>query len=312
MLLRLLITVTACVCFRTATAQPASTPAIWTLQALGRVTVDTSVVRLSDVVKPNAVPPAQWERLGSLVVALVPPDGRRLSLQRQRIAEAFARRIATPASVRWAGPEIILIDYRPPIPADRPAANSQPMNSQPGAGSQQAFKVATASAIQTPPVASSAPRRGAVVGASAVGDAPAVEQPLPSVVVARRSLRRGDIVSPSDLQLEPLSPGRSAEGLISDIESIVGKEVKTSLFKGRQVRSEDVGPPTLVRRGDLLELSVLGGGIVVRTGAKAMQEGSEGQLIQVETQEPRRRLLARVVAPGAVEILTRPPQVSAE
>ncbi|QEG42180.1 flagellar basal body P-ring formation chaperone FlgA [Roseimaritima ulvae] len=299
MLLRLLIIALTCAGLRTALAQPAAPP-MWTLQALGQVTVETSVVRLRDVVKPNAVPPAQWERLGRLVVALVPPDGRRLSLQRQRIAEAFARRIAAPAAVRWAGPEIIFIDYRPPAAANhRVAAAGNQV-----AGPRQTRKVATAAATPTAFVTNTPHAAESAEAAQA--------EPLPRVVVARRSLRRGDIVSPSDFQLEPLAEGRSSEGLVLDVDAIVGQEVKTSLLKGRPVRRDDLGPPTVIRRGDLLELSVLGGGIVVRTNAKASEEGSVGQLIQVETQQPRRRLLARVVAPGAVEILTRPPQVSAE
>ena len=77
----------------------------------------------------------------------------------------------------------------------------------------------------------------------------------------------------------------------------------------RPIVKSDVRKPTLVRRGDLLDLRVVGAGIVVTTSAKALGDGPLDGLIEVETMRPRKRKIARVVASGVVEILSRPPQV---
>ena len=54
----------------------------------------------------------------------------------------------------------------------------------------------------------------------------------------------------------------------------------------------------------------MGGGITVTTNAKSHGDGAESDLIEIETFEPRKRLLARVVQPGLVEIVTRAPKVN--
>jgi len=72
----------------------------------------------------------------------------------------------------------------------------------------------------------------------------------------------------------------------------------------------DVGSPILVHRGDLIEIRVVGGGISVTTNAKALGDGAVSELIEIETLQPRKRLIARVVQPGMVEIVTRAPKVT--
>ena len=85
-------------------------------------------------------------------------------------------------------------------------------------------------------------------------------------------------------------------------------EVSKSLRVNRPILSGDVRQPTVVKRGELLDLRVVGAGIV-STPAKALNDGPLNGLIEVETMRPRKKKIARVVGPGVVEILTRPPQV---
>jgi flagella basal body P-ring formation protein FlgA len=56
-----------------------------------------------------------------------------------------------------------------------------------------------------------------------------------------------------------------------------------------------VQSPVLVKRGDLITVSSRSGSICVRTSAKAVQDGSKGDLIQVESVDSKQRYDARVV-----------------
>ncbi len=95
-----------------------------------------------------------------------------------------------------------------------------------------------------------------------------------------------------------------------DPEELIGLEVRGIVRANRPIIRGDVGSPILVHRGDLIEVRVVGGGITVTTNAKSLGEGAASELIEIETMQPRKRLVARVVQPGLVEIVTRAPRVS--
>lgn len=131
----------------------------------------------------------------------------------------------------------------------------------------------------------------------------------PLIVVANAALRRGHVLTAEDLELVPAARNVSLEGTLTDINEAVGLQVQTVLQKNRPITRNSIAPVIVIERGDLVEVSVVGGGITVATGAKTLASGAQGALIPIETLEPRRKLLARVAGPGKVEILTRPPRV---
>ena len=98
-------------------------------------------------------------------------------------------------------------------------------------------------------------------------------------------------------------------GRVLDIHDAVGLQVQTALQKDAPVARTALAPVTVIERGDLVEVRVVGGGITIATGAKSLAAGAQGDLIPIETLEPRKKLMARVAGNGIVEILTRPPRV---
>ncbi len=94
-----------------------------------------------------------------------------------------------------------------------------------------------------------------------------------------------------------------------DIDDVIGLQAQTLLTKGKPILKNNVGPVMLVERGDLVEVRVVGGGITIATSGRSLDRGAQGALIPVETLDPRKKLMARVAAPGIVEIITRPPRV---
>ena len=132
----------------------------------------------------------------------------------------------------------------------------------------------------------------------------------PVVAAPSKSLPRGHRLSLEDLHLLPIDEEDVDSKHFTSLEKLVGMEVHQSLRVNRPVLESDVRKPTLVRRGDLLDLRVVAAGIVVTTAAKALADGPLNELIEVEIMRPRKRKVARVVGPGVVEILSRPPQVA--
>jgi flagella basal body P-ring formation protein FlgA len=131
----------------------------------------------------------------------------------------------------------------------------------------------------------------------------------PTVVVTNRTLGRGQIIQRSDLELSPMPADELTSDTVTDIASLVGQETKSLLRNGRPVAKSDVGSPILIHRGDLIEVIVIGGGVSVSTNAKAVSNGAKGELIELETTNPRKRLIGRVADIGIAEITTRAPAV---
>ncbi len=131
----------------------------------------------------------------------------------------------------------------------------------------------------------------------------------PLVVVPRDSLRRGHVIASSDVMLQPAPRGVAINSVITNIDDVVEMQVQNVLQKDRPIPSSSISRPILIERGDLVEVQVIGGGITVATSARSLGRGSAGDLIAVETLDPRKKVMARVARAGVVEIVTRPPRV---
>ncbi len=129
----------------------------------------------------------------------------------------------------------------------------------------------------------------------------------PKVVVPRTTLARGHRISESDLDVVPIPTEKLESNLIVDANQIVGMEVRKTLRADYPIPASDIGSPVLIHRGDLVEVRVMSGGVTVTTNAKSLGDGAEADLVEIETIRPKKRLVARVVRTGLVEIVTRAP-----
>lgn len=131
----------------------------------------------------------------------------------------------------------------------------------------------------------------------------------PMIVVPRESLRRGQIITHADLALVPAPRGIPIASAITKIDDAVDMQVVNVLQKDRPIAYSSISRPILIERGDMVEVQVVGGGVMVATSARSLSKGAAGDLIAVETLEPRKKIIARVARSGLVEIFTRPPRV---
>lgn len=136
-----------------------------------------------------------------------------------------------------------------------------------------------------------------------------VLQAHPRAIVSRASYRRGHRFQSQDLTTRPVPEEQWNDRFVTSPDELIGMEAKGTIRENVPITRELIGRPILIRRGDRVEVRVIGGGVDVTTNGRAMEEGSESDLIEVETLEPRKKLIARIAGPGLVEILTRPPRV---
>jgi flagella basal body P-ring formation protein FlgA len=125
------------------------------------------------------------------------------------------------------------------------------------------------------------------------------------VVVAILPIERGATITAAHIELQAMElspPSSSRRTPAGSVEELIGMEAKTALQIGDVVYSDQVQSPLLVKRGELVAVVSQGGGIRVRTTARARQDAAMGELVQVETLETKAPFDARVTGPGEATV----------
>jgi len=124
-------------------------------------------------------------------------------------------------------------------------------------------------------------------------------------VLAARPIQRGQTITADDL-------GRQSHWLDSSrvepavrIEPLVGQVAARTIRSGSIIEPDDVERPALVQRGELITVRAISGGLVVKTVARAAEDGARGQIIEVRSHLPRDRRTyhARVSGPREAVLL---------
>jgi flagella basal body P-ring formation protein FlgA len=123
---------------------------------------------------------------------------------------------------------------------------------------------------------------------------------LRSVVVAARQTKRGDEVAADAIALEErwISPAGATP--LTAIADAAGAEARTLLNESAVIRHGDVQPAVLVKRGQIVDVLCLSGGLEIKSRARAQREGRKGEMIELRTEGSRKDFTARVDGPARV------------
>jgi flagella basal body P-ring formation protein FlgA len=129
----------------------------------------------------------------------------------------------------------------------------------------------------------------------------------PRVVVAVNPISRGEQIRAEDIELARMKPGTQLRTTFQSLEEAIGKEATRNIVAGQALDDQCVRSPLLVQRDEVVDVYARSGGVQVRTRARAKEQGSHGDLIQVEMLGDRRSLVARVCGIQEVEVLAAGP-----
>lgn len=122
------------------------------------------------------------------------------------------------------------------------------------------------------------------------------------VVVAKRPFRRGEVVQASDVELQMPQAAGNEIALASRIEDVIGRETVRSVATGQPIEAAWVRKPIMVRRGEVVTVFAKASNVVVRTQARAMEDGGREDVIAVERLDNRQRFSARVTGVQELEV----------
>ena len=119
------------------------------------------------------------------------------------------------------------------------------------------------------------------------------------VVVAAVNLQAGQVLHPEQLKLEKLDPDKISKTHYLEIAGLDGQELVRAVRAGEAIRTSDLRQATLVRRGDLVVMTVgTPGSFQISVKAEALQDGKMGEQIKLRNTESGRTLSAIVTGKG--------------
>jgi flagella basal body P-ring formation protein FlgA len=122
------------------------------------------------------------------------------------------------------------------------------------------------------------------------------------VWVAEQLIRRGTPLSPDLFVRKTLALSPSDQSYLSHPNDLRHVELLRDMPAGSPIRSYDIKPTLLVKRGQLVLVSMgLGRGFVVTVRAESQQDGRMGEQIRLKNPESGRLLSAMVTGPNTAK-----------
>ena len=121
------------------------------------------------------------------------------------------------------------------------------------------------------------------------------------MVVAKQSIAMGTVIRAVDLELKVPEWNAANASPAIDLNDVIGREVSRNYAAGQVIDMRSLRKPLLVRRGDAVTVVARAAGVRVRTTAKALADGSVGDLLFVESTDRKRDKYSAIVT-GSREV----------
>lgn len=122
------------------------------------------------------------------------------------------------------------------------------------------------------------------------------------VVVTTRKIEAGNLIGVADVEVR-LQEGKVPTSALGSLEQAIGKEALRSIEAEAVLQTNQMRAPLRVQRGETVKVIARAGGITVSTFATVQQDGSLGNLVQVQSLDKKNRFAARVSGWKELEVL---------
>ena len=126
-----------------------------------------------------------------------------------------------------------------------------------------------------------------------------------AVLVAKRTLPKGHILTAADVVTELRDISLLRGGYLADIEALALQRLKRQVDAGSIIAPSMLVADKLVRRGQMVTLIVKTDQMYIRMAGRALSDGALNQRIRVENSNSQRVVEGIVRSPEYVEVLVR-------
>ncbi len=116
-------------------------------------------------------------------------------------------------------------------------------------------------------------------------------------LVTTQELRKGQVVPAEAVALREVLVDDDRALPLTDRAMIAGQTAAVTLGEGEVVFPRHLRAAVLVKRGEVIKVATIAGGLVVRASAVALEDGGDGDVITARNQSSRQTLSVRVTGP---------------
>lgn len=125
--------------------------------------------------------------------------------------------------------------------------------------------------------------------------------PLPAgaeALVTTHTLRAATVITEADVTLVEAE----IPGAVTRLEDALGQEVRETIYAGRPVGTDNIGPPALVQRNQLVSLIYQQGPLAIIAEGRALARGGAGEWIKVMNTASHTTVQGVIGADGMVRV----------
>jgi flagellar basal body P-ring formation protein FlgA len=130
----------------------------------------------------------------------------------------------------------------------------------------------------------------------------AIETHDVAIVVA--PIARGELIRQADVLIERRPKAELVDGALQSVSDVVGLAARRPLNAGQMLRKADLMKPEIVRQNEPVTLVYEMPGILLTVRGKAVNSGSEGDVVNVINLQSNRTIQGTVIEPGRVKVAT--------
>jgi flagella basal body P-ring formation protein FlgA len=127
--------------------------------------------------------------------------------------------------------------------------------------------------------------------------------------VIARALNHGEVLRINDIALERRPRAEVPVDGITNVQAAVGQAARNALRPGQYLRQSDLMKPELVQRNETVMIYYEIEGITLTLRGKALESGSEGDVVSVMNTQTKRSLQGIVTGPGRVTVSLPSPRL---
>ncbi|QIE42827.1 flagellar basal body P-ring formation protein FlgA [Rhodobacteraceae bacterium SC52] len=117
-------------------------------------------------------------------------------------------------------------------------------------------------------------------------------------LIALRNLRSQTVITAADLQRAT----HATPGALSNPKDAIGLETKVTIYAGRPIMPQDLGPPAIVERNQIVSLNYHHAGLAIVTEGRALDRGGVGDRIRVMNLTSRSTVAGSITVDGSITV----------
>ncbi|HVZ94263.1 MAG TPA: flagellar basal body P-ring formation chaperone FlgA [Phycisphaerales bacterium] len=127
------------------------------------------------------------------------------------------------------------------------------------------------------------------------------------VVILQNTVKRKDALTVSDVAESEMWIAPGGTEPVATAEDAIGAVAKSRLDAGSVLRRDALEPAVMVKKGELVSVICISGGVELTTRARAVADGRAGDLVELKTDGAKKTFTARVDGRGRAVVVVEGP-----